>query len=70
MAGRHASRRGIVAGELWDDDARYTLAVRQVEVARSAGALVQSQYALNFLAWIHSTLANSPWRRGCSTRIA
>jgi DNA-binding CsgD family transcriptional regulator len=51
LAGMRAG--GIVAGELWDDDARHTLAVRQVEVARSAGALVQSQYALNFLAWIH-----------------
>jgi DNA-binding CsgD family transcriptional regulator len=51
LAGMRAG--GIVAGELWDDDARHTLAVRQVKVARSAGALVQSQYALNFLAWIH-----------------
>ena len=50
LAGMRAG--GIIAGELWDDDARHTLAVRQVEVARSAGALVQSQYALNFLAWI------------------
>jgi len=42
---------GIVAGELWDDDMRHTLAVRQVDVARNAGALVQLQYALSFLAW-------------------
>jgi hypothetical protein len=42
---------GIVAGELWDDDARHTLAIRQVDVARNAGALVQLQYALSFLAW-------------------
>ncbi len=44
---------GIVAGELWDDDARHTLAAGQVEVARGAGALVQLQYGLNFLAWTH-----------------
>ena len=44
---------GLVANELWDDNARHTLAVRQVEVARSAGALVQLQYALNFRAWTH-----------------
>jgi DNA-binding CsgD family transcriptional regulator len=51
LAGMRAG--GIVAGELWDDDARHTLASRQVAVARSAGALVQWQYALNFLAWAH-----------------
>jgi DNA-binding CsgD family transcriptional regulator len=44
---------GIVAGELWDDDARRALAARQVDVARNAGALVQLQYALSFLAWTH-----------------
>jgi DNA-binding CsgD family transcriptional regulator len=49
LAGMRAG--GIVAGELWDDDARHTLAIRQVEVARNAGALVQLQYALSFLAW-------------------
>jgi DNA-binding CsgD family transcriptional regulator len=43
----------IVAGELWDDDAWHTLAARQVEVARNAGALVQLQFALNYLAWTH-----------------
>jgi DNA-binding CsgD family transcriptional regulator len=41
----------MVAGDLWDDNARHALAARQVEVARDAGALVQLQYALNFLAW-------------------
>jgi DNA-binding CsgD family transcriptional regulator len=51
LAGMRAG--GIVAGELWDDDARHTLAFRQVNVARHSGALVQSQYALNFQAWIH-----------------
>jgi DNA-binding CsgD family transcriptional regulator len=49
LAGYRAG--GIVAGELWDDQAWHTLATRQVEVARGAGALVQLQYALNFLAW-------------------
>jgi DNA-binding CsgD family transcriptional regulator len=44
---------GIVAGELWDDNARHTLANRQADVARNAGALVQLQYALSFVAWIH-----------------
>lgn len=34
LAGLRAA--GLVANELWDDDARHTLAVRQVEVARSA----------------------------------
>ena len=51
LAGLRAA--GLVAAELWDDDARRTLAARQVEVARTAGALVQLQYALNFLAWTH-----------------
>jgi hypothetical protein len=49
LAGLRAA--GLVANELWDDDARHTLASRQVEVARTAGALVQLQYAVNFLAW-------------------
>ena len=49
LAGLRAA--GLVANELWDDDARHTLAARQVEVARGSGALVQLQYALNFLAW-------------------
>ena len=41
---------GIIATELWDYDAGRTLAERQVRVARNAGALVQLQFALNFLA--------------------
>ena len=49
LAGLRAA--GFVANELWDDDARHSLAARQVEVARGAGALVQLQYALNFQAW-------------------
>ena len=52
LAGLRAG--GIVAGELWDDDARHILAVRQVDVARNAGALVQLQYALSFVAWTQS----------------
>ena len=41
---------GIIANEVWDYDAGRTLAERQVRVARGAGALVQLQFALNFLA--------------------
>ncbi len=41
---------GIIAIEVWDYDAGRTLAERQVRVAREAGALVQLQFALNFLA--------------------
>ncbi len=51
LAGLRAA--GLVANELWDDDARHSLATHQVEVARKVGALVQLQYALNFLAWVH-----------------
>jgi len=38
-----------IAPELWDADAIHTLATRQLEVAREAGALVQLRLALNFL---------------------
>jgi DNA-binding CsgD family transcriptional regulator len=38
-----------IAVELWDADAVHTLATRQLEVAREAGALVQLRLALNFL---------------------
>jgi DNA-binding CsgD family transcriptional regulator len=41
-----------IAVELWDADAVHTLATRQVEVAREAGALVQLRLALNFLGGI------------------
>jgi DNA-binding CsgD family transcriptional regulator len=51
LAGYRAG--GLAAAELWDDDTWHTLAARQVEVARRAGAMVQLQYALNFLAWTH-----------------
>ena len=48
MAGNRAA--GIIANEVWDYDAGRMLAERQVRVAREAGALVQLQFALNFLA--------------------
>ena len=41
---------GIIASELWDYEAGRALAERRVRVARDAGALVQLQVALNFLA--------------------
>lgn len=41
---------GIVAAELGDFDAARALATRQVQLARDTGALVQLQFALNFLA--------------------
>ncbi|WP_037501258.1 helix-turn-helix transcriptional regulator [Solirubrobacter soli] len=41
---------GLIALDLWDIDAWHELASRQVRVAREAGALVQLQFALNFLA--------------------
>jgi len=44
---------GAVALELWDVDAAHTLANRQVQAARDAGALVQLQFALNFVSRIH-----------------
>jgi DNA-binding CsgD family transcriptional regulator len=43
----------IVALEMWDDEALHRLAARQVQVARSAGALVHLQFALSFLARSH-----------------
>ena len=47
-------RTGLnVALELWDDDSWHALAARQVQVAREAGALVQLQFALIFLARTH-----------------
>jgi DNA-binding CsgD family transcriptional regulator len=48
MVGNRVS--GIIAVELWDFDAGYELATRQVRLARDAGALLQLQFALNFLA--------------------
>jgi DNA-binding CsgD family transcriptional regulator len=48
-----ARATGILSLELWDADAWHTLASRQVQVARDSGALVQLQFALNFLARSH-----------------
>jgi DNA-binding CsgD family transcriptional regulator len=48
LAGSRAA--GIIACELWDYEAGRALAERQVRTARDAGALVQLQVALNFLA--------------------
>lgn len=41
---------GIVASEMWDFDTRRAFAQQQVRLSRDAGALVQLQFALNFLA--------------------
>jgi DNA-binding CsgD family transcriptional regulator len=43
----------IVGLELWDDGVLRLLAVRQVQAARDAGALVHLQFALSFLAGSH-----------------
>ena len=41
---------GLIASEVWDYDAGRAVAERLVHVARAAGALVQLQFALNFLS--------------------
>jgi DNA-binding CsgD family transcriptional regulator len=41
---------GILATEVWDFETGHALAQRQVKLARDSGALVQLQFALNFLA--------------------
>jgi DNA-binding CsgD family transcriptional regulator len=43
----------LVAMELWDFESWHALAARQVQVARDIGALVQLQFALNFLGHHH-----------------
>jgi DNA-binding CsgD family transcriptional regulator len=43
----------IIALELWDAESLFALAARQVQFARDTGALVQLQFALNFLAGNH-----------------
>jgi len=48
LTGRRAT--GLIALDLWDADAWNELASRQVQVARDSGAIVQLQFALNFLA--------------------
>ena len=50
-AGNNVS--GIIAQELFDIEARYTLGVDQVQVARDRGAFVQLQVALHYLAHIN-----------------
>jgi DNA-binding CsgD family transcriptional regulator len=50
MRGR-ASR--TIPLELWDFEASYALADRQVQIARRMGALVQLQFAVNFLGILH-----------------
>ena len=57
LAGSRPS--GSVAIELWDTESWHFLAARQVEFARETGALVQLQFALNFLAGAH--LAAGEW---------
>ena len=44
---------GVLALEVWDWDLRHALAARQVEHARERGALVQLQFALDYLAASH-----------------
>ena len=51
LAGGRAG--GIIAMELWDFESWHALAARQVQVARDMGALVQLQFALNFLGLYH-----------------
>ena len=51
LAGGRASR--IIPMELWDFESGYTLAARQVQAAREAGAFVQLQLALNYLSMLH-----------------
>ena len=51
FAGRPASP--IIPLELWDFESCHALAGRQVQVARCMGALVQFQFAVNFLARVH-----------------
>jgi DNA-binding CsgD family transcriptional regulator len=48
-----AIHSNILALELWDDDAFFELAARQVTAARDSGALVHLQFALSFLARSH-----------------
>jgi DNA-binding CsgD family transcriptional regulator len=48
LAGNRAA--GILATEAWDYETGRALAERQVSAARDSGALVQLQFALNFLA--------------------
>jgi DNA-binding CsgD family transcriptional regulator/tetratricopeptide (TPR) repeat protein len=51
LMGARASR--IIARELWDFESWHALAVRQLQVARDMGALVQLQFALRSLGLVH-----------------
>ena len=42
-----------IAQELWDAGAWHALAARHEQFARDTGALVQLQFALNMVAWVH-----------------
>ena len=55
LARRRESQHHL-ALELWDFESWHALAARQVQVARDTGALVQLQFALNFLG-VHQLLA-------------
>lgn len=48
-----ASSNAIVALELWDAESSHALAVRLAQFARSTGALVHLQFALDFVARTH-----------------
>ena len=43
----------MIAQELWNFESWHALVARQVQIARDMGALVQLQFALNFLARVH-----------------
>jgi DNA-binding CsgD family transcriptional regulator len=51
---------GMVAAELWDFESGRSLAARQVQLARQTGALVQLQFALNFLACLELLAGELP----------
>jgi DNA-binding CsgD family transcriptional regulator len=53
LSGSSSRDSNIVALEMWDDEALHSLAARQVQVTRAAGALVHLQFALSFLARSH-----------------
>ena len=70
LAGWGRATVWLVALELWDADSWHALATAQARFARDTGALVQLQYALNFLAMPTCSPASSTRRRGCSTKSA
>ena len=43
--------RAALAAEVWDAESWYALALRETEFARTTGAPIQLQLALNYLAW-------------------